>query len=449
MKKDFVWGAGTAAYQVEGAYLEDGRGLSIWDEFSHLENNITRNHNGDVACDHYHLYAQDVKLMKKLGINSYRFSISWSRILPDGTGKINEKGFEFYDHLLDELEKDGIEPYVTLYHWDLPLALYNRGGWVNPEIVTWFEYYTDVVTKHFKNRIKNYITINEPQCIVQVGMRSDEHAPGKIYSISDCLKATHNILLSHGHSVQKIRENVKNAKVGIATCSNIAVPSSNDKNVVEAARKMYFVVPKDEFYTVSLFSDPIFLGDYPKEYYQIYKDVLPKITPEDLKIISTPLDFCYQNIYSGVYIGIDKNMNGYVKEFPIGSPQSNIFWGDVVPESLYWGPKFLYERYHKPIIISENGVCCHDVISKDGKVHDPNRIDFMDRYLCELKRASSDGVDIRGYFAWTLMDNFEWKHGYTKRFGLIYVDYATQKRIVKDSFRYYKKVISSNGEILK
>ena len=449
MKNNFVWGVGTSAYQIEGAYLEDGRGLSIWDTFSHFENNITRNHNGDIACDHYHLYAKDVKLMKNLGVNSYRFSLSWSRIIPNGIGQVNEKGLAYYDRLLDELEKYGIEPYLTLYHWDLPQTLYDLGGWVNPDSVKWFEYYTDVVTKHFKNRVKNYITINEPQCIVQVGMRSDEHAPGKIYPVADCVQAVHNILLAHGHAVQTIRKNVKDSKVGIDPCSNISVPASNNPDVIEAARKDYFGIVKDDFYAVTIYSDPIFLGDYPKEYYEMYGDIMPKFTPEDMKIISEPLDYCYQNIYTGHYVDINKDKIGYIKDFSLGSPQSNIFWEDVVPEALYWGPKFLYNRYHKPIIIAENGMCCHDAISKDGKVHDPNRVDYMDRYLCEMKKAKKDGVDIQGYFAWSFLDNFEWKHGYTKRFGLVYVDYATQKRIKKDSFKFYKKIITSNGELLK
>jgi beta-glucosidase len=449
MKTDFIWGAGTSAYQIEGAVNVDGRTPSIWDVFSHKDGKIDRGHTGDIACDHYHRYVEDVALLAKLGVKAYRFSISWNRILPNGTGRVNPQGFVFYDCLLDELEKYHIEPYITLYHWDLPQILFEKGGWLNPEIPHWFEHYVDVVTKHFGNRVKNYITINEPQCIVQVGMHSPEHAPGVVYSTKECLLASHHLLLAHGFAVRIIRKNNPTALVGFAPCSNSVVPVKHTPAAIEAARSLFFKLPKDNFYAVTLFSDPVFLGDYPKEYYEIYKDDLPFIGPDDLKIISSPIDYCYQNVYTGTYCDIDAFGRGFIQAFAPGSPQANIVWEDVVPETTYWTPKFLYERYHKPIFIGENGMCCHDAISKDGAVHDPNRIDYMDRYLTELSRASHDGIEIVGYFAWSLLDNFEWAWGYTKRFGIVFVDFITQKRIPKDSYYFYQHTISTNGKNLK
>jgi len=449
MQKGFIWGAGTSAYQIEGAFDMDGRSPSIWDIYSHTPGRVLRNHTGDIACDHYHRYEEDVALMAELGVKAYRFSLSWSRIIPDGVGAINLKGMAFYDRLLDAFEKHGIEPYVTLYHWDLPQALFERGGWINRASVDWFANFVDVVTRHFGSRVQNYITINEPQCIVQLGMHAHEHAPGIIYSTKECLAASHHLLLAHGQAVRVIRKNVPTAKIGFAPCSNSVVPDGKDTHSIEEARKLFFALPYDNFYAVTLFSDPVFLGDYPKEYYEMYKGQIPDIRPGDLDIISTPIDYCYQNVYTGNYCSLDASGKGYLRPFAPGSPQANIPWEDIVPETNYWTPKFLYERYKKPVFIGENGMCCHDWVSKDGEVHDPNRVDFIDRYLTELKRAHDDGIPIVGYFYWSLLDNFEWAWGYTKRFGLVFVDFVTQKRTPKDSFFFYKKIIAENGNNLK
>ncbi len=449
MKKDFIWGAGTSAYQIEGAFDEDGRSPSIWDTFCHTPGNIERKHTGDQACDHYHRYQEDVELLSQLGVQAYRFSISWSRILPDGIGRVNAAGLAFYDRLLDELEKHHITPYVTLYHWDLPQILFEKGGWLNPDSPQWFEHFVDVVTRHFGQRVINYITINEPQIVVQIGMHSKEHAPGIVYSTQECLLASHHLLLAHGLAVRKIRANVRGSLVGFAPCSDSVVPLHSDPASIEEARKLFFKLKKDDFHVVTLFSDPVFLGDYPKEYYEMYRDILPKITKKDLAIISTPIDYCYQNVYTGTYSDLDASQKGFIAPFPVGSPQANIPWEDVVPETMYWTPKFLYERYHKPIFIGENGMCCHDAISKDGHVHDPNRVDYMDRYLTELKTVQNDGIPVVGYFAWSLLDNFEWAWGYTKRFGIVFVDFSTQRRIPKDSFYFYQKTIKDNGKNLK
>lgn len=333
--KNFIWGAGTSSYQIEGAFDEDGRKSSIWDTFSHTPGKILREHHGDVACNHYHRYQEDIGLLAKLGVKAYRFSLSWSRIIPEGTGDIDLSGLAFYNRLLDELDEHGIEPFITLYHWDLPQALFNRGGCAYRDSIHWFGAYVDIVTKHFGDRVKNYITINEPHCIVQLGMHNGEHAPDIIYSTHDCLLAAHHLLLAHGLAVRVIRKNVLQAKIGFAPCSNAVIPDCGDPQLIEEARKLFFKLPINDFYAVTLFSDPVFLGDYPAEYYEMYKDQLPNIRPGDLDIIATPVDYCCQNVYTGVYCALDASGKGIIRPFALGSPQANIPWEDVVPETTY------------------------------------------------------------------------------------------------------------------
>lgn len=448
--KKFIWGTATASYQVEGAACEDGRGLTVWDDFCSTTGKTFNGQNGDVACDHYHRYKEDVALMAELGLKAYRFSIAWSRIMPEGTGEINEKGLEFYDSLVDELLKKGITPYVTLFHWDLPFGLYRKGGWQNPESPKWFANYVEIVAKRLGDRVKNFITFNEPQCFVGLGHVTGEHAPGNIMSRKSTLEMAHNVMLAHGLAVQVIRSIVADAKVGYAPTSSAVYPASNSKEDIEAARQAYFQVqpnPDNYLWSVTWWSDPVMLGGYPEDGLKLYEKDLPKIGQNDMKIISQPLDFYGQNIYNGSQVKAQKNGFEYV-ERSIGYNRTANGW-PVTPECLYWGPKFLYERYKKPIIITENGMCAHDWVSVDGKVHDPNRIDFMYRYIREMKKAVEDGVDVIGYFAWSLMDNFEWAKGYFDRFGMVYVDYKTQQRIIKDSGYWYKQLVESNGEIIK
>lgn len=439
--KDFIFGAATASFQIEGYTQVDGSVPSIWDTHCSIKGNIEDASNGDLACQSYKMYKEDVKLLKRLGVKAYRFSISWGRIFPNG--KLNPLGVKYYRDLASRLIENGITPYVTLYHWDLPQYLEDKGGFLNPDFSDWFMEYTDAVTKVLGDLVKNYITINEPQCITYLGHRTKEHAPGVSLSDKELLLIIHNILLAHGKAVRVIRKNVKDSTIGFSPNSRAVCPiDSNDKELYNRCYNEFFKITKDyDFsYGVSIFSDPVFLGDYPKEYYELFKDILPKITKEDLEIISTPIDYCYQNIYSGDFYELNSNNELIKKNKEIGCPESNIFWGQVVPESLYYIPKMLYERYHKPVIISENGMCCHDAISLDGHVHDPNRSDFIARYLIMLEKASKE-VPIKGYFYWSFLDNFEWAMGYTKRFGLVFVDYKNGKRIPKDSFNTYKRII--------
>ena len=451
-RKDFVWGAATASYQVEGAAYEDGKGLNIWDVFCKEDGHVYEHHTGDVACDQYHRYKEDVAIMKELGLKAYRFSVNWARILPEGTGKVNEKGLAYYDNLVNCLIENGIEPYMTLYHWDLPYALHQRGGWLNPQSPEWFYEYAKLMAAHFSDRVSHFFTFNEPQCTVGLGYVTGEHAPGLKVGPYDYFSIWHNVLKAHGRGVQAIREAaVRPVEIGMAPCGALYYPATDSKEDIEAARKANFSLPEADIRAVSwdvaFCADPVFLGQYPEDIMKSFGQYFSKNAEKDLELISQPLDFYGQNMYNAVPVRADENGNPVrVDRYP-GFPKTAIQW-PVTPEVLYWAPKFLYERYQKPFYVTENGMSSHDWVSLDGKVHDASRVDFMHRYLREFKKAAADGVVLRGYVAWSLMDNFEWAYGYSERFGMVYVDYQTQKRTVKDSGLFYKNVIASNGEIL-
>lgn len=446
--KEFVWGAATSSYQIEGTGRDSGKGQNIWDVFTKEPGRVYEGHTGDIACDHYHRFREDVAYMKELGLKGYRFSIDWSRVLPEGTGKVNEKGIDFYNALIDELLEQGIEPYITLYHWELPYEIYKRGGWMNPEIVEWFGQYARLVAERFSDRVKYFFTLNEPQCFVGLGFLQGCHAPGVKAPLRDTFEMAHNALKAHGRAVQMLRAYGKqNVQIGYAPTSGMCYPEKETPKDIEAARKALFALPDDLSnwtWNVSWWSDPVILGKYPEEGMKKYEKYLPVITDEDMKLISQPIDFYGQNIYNGRCIRMGTDGRPEEVRRPAGFPKTATNW-PVTPEALYWGPKFLYERYRKPIYITENGMACHDTVSQDGKVHDPNRIDFLARYLKNLKRAAEE-IDIRGYFQWSLMDNFEWDKGYAERFGIIYVDFETQERIWKDSAYWYRDLIRRNGD---
>ena len=444
-KNDFVWGGASASYQIEGAANEDGRLPSVWDMFCKESGRILNDASGDTACDHYHRYREDVAIMRELGYKAYRFSIAWPRIIPEGSGTVNEKGLDFYSSLLDCLEEAGITPYATLFHWDYPYSLFRRGGWMNEDSSKWFAEYVSVVAKRLGNRIKNYFTLNEPQ--VFIGLCYDEtfHAPGIHMPIWDTLLMAHNVLLAHGRAVEALRSLVPGAKVGWAPTCSAHFPVTDNPMDREAARKAFFDTTERTFWSVSLWSDPVFLGKYPEELYARHGKYMPKIKAGDMETISQKLDFLGQNIYNGAPVRCDGKGGYEFVQRKQGYAYTGAKW-PVTPESLYWGPVFLWERYKTPIYITENGLSCHDVVSLDGKVHDPNRIDFLARYLRCLRKAAEDGVDVRGYFHWCVTDNFEWAKGYTDRFGMVYCDFETQQRIIKDSGYWYRDVIKTNGE---
>ncbi len=448
-KQGFIWGAATASYQIEGAYQEDGKGLSIWDRFSHEEGKVYGGHTGDVACDHYHRYAQDAALLKELGIPAYRFSLCWPRLLPDGVGRVEQRGVDFYDRLIDELLKNGVRPFVTLFHWDYPCALQARGAWQNPDSPKWFAEYAQLCAQRFGDRVKDFFTFNEPQCFLGLGYVKGEHAPGYRMPPSGTIPMSHHVMVAHGMAVDALRAYAPGVRVGYAPCGNPRIPATDSPADVEAARKAYFAVPSDPYgwqWNVSWFSDPVMLGRYPEDGLRLYGLYLPAGWEKDLDAMRRPLDYYAQNIYNGPVVRAAQNDAGYEEvPYPEGYPRTAIGW-PVTPEALYWGPRFLYERYQTPFIITENGMSAHDVVSVDGAVHDPNRQDFMQRYLRAYRRAAEDGVDGMGYVAWSLMVHYEWAYGYSERFGLVYVDYQTQERIVKDSARWYSRVIREYGE---
>lgn len=448
--KDFVWGAASSAYQVEGAYSEDGKGPSIWDAAVREPGHVLEGHTGDTACDHYHRFREDVALMKSLGLKAYRFSLSWTRLLPEGIGKVNEAGVRFYNQLIDALLENGIEPYITLYHWDLPYALYQRGGWLSPESPEWLGELAKLAAERFSDRATHFFTLNEPQCFVGLGFLNGVHAPWLRCTLPDTFAMAHNVLKAHGRAVQMLRQYGKRPlEIGYAPTCSAAYPASTRPEDIEAARQYLFAMPEDErnwTWNVPWWSDPVVLGHYPEEGLVRFERYLPRILDEDMRLIAEPIDVYGQNIYNGHCIRMGENGNPETVRRYAGFPRGANGW-PLTPEALCWGPKLLYDRYRKPLYITENGMSCHDTVSLDGKVHDPNRVDFLDRYLRELKRAAAE-IDLRGYFHWSLTDNFEWEKGYTERFGLIYVDFQTQRRILKDSALHYHEIISTNGENL-
>lgn len=449
-RDDFVWGVASSAYQVEGRDPEDGCGKNIWDTFAE-EGRILDGKDAYTACDHMHRYKEDYKLMKLLGIKAYRFSMSWARILPEGTGKVNKKAIAMYRDMILSMKENGIEPYITMYHWEFPQALQDKGGWLNEDVIQWFGEYAKVVAENFSDICEYFITLNEPECFVGLGHLSGVHAPGLKLPYKDVFKIAHNALRAHGQAVINLRKYASRPiKVGYAPTCGMAYPATDSPEDIEAARKTLFGFhqPMDNWtWNVAWFNDPVFLGKYPEEGLKKFAEYLPEITDEDMKLISQPLDFMGQNIYNGYMMRQGEDGEPEYVDREAGAAKTAAGW-PVTPECFYYGVKFLYERYHLPLYITENGMSCHDDVSLDGRVHDPNRQNFLDLYISALQRANDDGADVRGYFLWTFLDNFEWDKGYTERFGIVYVDFKTQKRIVKDSAFWYQKIIESNGREL-
>lgn len=442
----FIWGAATAAYQIEGAVSRDGKGLSVWDQFCRRPGVIANGDRGDTACDHYHLFSRDIAIMKELGIQGYRLSVSWPRVIPAGTGSVNPSGLDFYDRLVDQLLQNGITPYITLFHWDLPWKLQLRGGWLNPDSSEWFANYAGTVAERLSDRVNHWITINENSVFVILGHLTGEHAPGVRLSLTEALQVNHHVLLAHGKAVQALRKVARqHCRIGMASAVIPLIPASDNPDDIELVRKANFSVDRKNLWVSGIWQDPVYLGSYPEEYYQVFAGELPRIGPDDLKTIAQPVDFIGLNIYRGTEVKAGKGGRLVNVGLPPGYPRTGFDW-TIVPESLYWGPKFFYERYRKPVIITENGISSLDWVALDGQVHDPQRIDYTRRYLRELQRAGADGVELAGYFHWSLLDNFEWAEGYKQRFGLVYTDFETGERIIKDSGYWYRDVIASHGE---
>jgi beta-glucosidase len=432
--KDFLWGAASASHQIEGAWDEDGKTPNIWDALT--KGHVEYGDDGKVACDHYHRYKEDIALMKKIGLKSYRFSISWARIFPDDSGKINEKGMQFYKNLVDELLKAGITPMCTLYHWDLPMWIYEKGGWEKEENVKYFEQYAGACVEALSDKIEYWLTFNEVECFVPAGYGSGAHAPFLTNGPEKIKQIVRNVMLAHGKAVMKMREVAKRPiKISVAQALYVTSPVHETPEEIEEARVVSF--ESDMQGIASWWGDPVYLGKR--------QPGTNFLSDEDLAIIHQPLDFFAFNMYTaGGYSSPKYEPNP--RAYP-GYPLTAMNW-PITPECLYWAAKFCYERYGLPIMITENGMANIDFVMLDGKVHDPQRIDYVQRHLRYLKRATEEGIPVIGYQYWSIMDNFEWAYGYSRRFGLIYIDYVTQERTLKDSAYFYSEVIKTNGENL-
>lgn len=438
--KDFVWGCAASAYQVEGAWNEDGKGPSIWDSFTHTPGKIANGENGDVAVDHYHRYTEDVALMKELGLDAYRFSVAWTRVLPTGSGAVNQAGLAFYDRLVDELLKNKVEPYVCLFHWDLPQALQDKGGWPNRDTAYAFAEYARVLTERLSDRVKVWMTHNEPWVAALAGHFAGEHAPGIKDPVAG-FKALHHLFLSHGLAAEAIRASAKQpVKVGITLNLNPVHPATDAKKDCEAAKRMDTALNRVQL-------DPFFKGTSPMQEIMFGKMVSGSlIKPGDMEKIRT-LDLLGVNYYTRTVAKNDA-------KFPVVAasqvqPEGNEYSGmwEIYPEGIYELLTRIWKDYRPQceMMVTENGVPVPDGLDFDGRVRDERRIRYLRNHLTQVKRAMDEGVPVKGYFHWSLMDNFEWSLGYAPRFGLVYVDYMTLKRTIKDSGRWYANLIKENG----
>lgn len=443
--KDFFFGAAAASYQIEGAADVDGRGPSVWDAFCRRPGAVKHGDHGGVACDHYHRYREDVALMSQLGLQAYRLSIAWPRVMPLGTGGVETRGLDFYDRLVDALLEAGITPWVTLFHWDLPLALERRGGWLNRASADWFAEYVGVVVDRLSDRVRHWITLNEPQVYLAAGHAEGWHAPGRKLGRRDQLLAAHHTMLAHGDAVAVIRSRAQlEPQVGMALQCVGKYPASDRVEDVEAARSAMFGTPSGNLWNLAWFADPLFRGQYPAEELAVYGEDAIEPEPGDMERIAAPLDFCGLNVYGGEEVRQGPDDQPLESVAPPGAARTSFGWL-VAPRALQYAVRFFGERYGVPMYITENGMANLDWVGSDGCVHDPQRIDYTRRYLAELERGIAAGADVRGYFHWSILDNFEWAEGYSQRFGLIHVDYATGKRTLKDSAHWYADVIRTRG----
>lgn len=437
--KNFLWGAGTSAYQVEGAWNLDRKGKSIWDEFSHTPGKIADGRTGDIACDGYNRVPEDVGLMKHLNLETYRFSLSWPRIFPEGKGQINSAGLDFYDRLVDNLFENNIEPFPTLYHWDLPQALQDNGGWGNRETAHYFAEYASVVGHKLGDRVKSWTTHNEPWVTAFLGHMAGVFAPG----LSDpklALQVAHNLLLSHGEATQALRTLLPEAQIGIVLNFDAVDPATNSKADQQAAKRY------DGFLN-RWFLNPLFRGNYPDDMLEYYAGLSPQVEFGDMDLISTPIDFLGVNYYRRNVVKDDPTSpipNASSVEVS-GSEYTDMDW-EVYPQGLYETIMRASDEYKVPAIyITENGAAYKDSLTPEGRVEDRQRENYLRQHLIEVHRAIQSGANVKGYIAWSLMDNFEWALGFSKRFGIVHVDFDTQKRTIKNSGHWYSQVIAQNG----
>ncbi|GEM50068.1 GH1 family beta-glucosidase [Deinococcus cellulosilyticus] len=423
--KGFVWGTATSSFQIEGAAFEDGRSPSIWDTFCATDGKIIDGTNGDVACDHYHLWEQDLDLIKSLGVQAYRFSIAWPRIIPTGKGEVNQKGLDFYERIVDGLIERGIEPHVTLYHWDLPQCLQDIGGWENRDVAYYFADYCAVVADRLGSRVKSYATFNEPWCVSILSNELGHHAPGK-FDRKAALAVAHHLHLAHGLALQRLRAMNLTSQLGIVLNLTPAYPATeSEADKAEA----WLADGKGNRW----FLDPILKGSYPQDVWDHYsEDVRPTVLPGDLELASQPIDFMGINYYTRSFVSTED------KKLPENTEYTDMGW-EVYPSGLSDLLIRLNGDYNLPdLYITENGAAYPDVVAEDGHVHDEGRVNYLREHFKAAHQTIEAGVPLKGYFVWSLMDNFEWAFGYSKRFGVVYVDYESQKRILKDSALWYQ-----------
>ena len=436
---DFLWGAATAAYQIEGAVKADGRGLTNWDVFSHTPGKVANGDTGDVACDSYHRYQDDIALLQALGVKAYRFSIAWSRIFPDGKGQPNAKGVAYYDRLVDGLLAAGITPHVTLFHWDLPHAL--PGGWQNRDTAYAFADYAGYMAARLSDRVKQFMTVNELRCFTDLSYMTGGKAPGLKLPMGEVNQVRHHGVLAHGLGVQAIRAAAKpGTLVGIADNPNIYVPAIETTEHIDAVKK---AVREEN----AMFLTAIMEGGYRDTYLAAQGKDAPLVKPGDMKAIGSPLDFLSINVYTGNTVRADASKPGGYDILPRlpQSPRMASPWLYVSPEVIYWGIRAISEMWKpKALYISENGCSTDDQLAPDGRVYDADRVMYLRNYITHLQRAAREGLPIKGYFVWSLMDNFEWEDGYTKLFGIHHVDFKTQKRTPKLSADWYRELVRTN-----
>ncbi len=442
----FLWGTATAAYQVEGAASEDGKGESIWDRFCRVPGAILNGDTGDVACDHYHRWKEDVEIMREMGLRSYRFSASWPRVLPQGRGKVNRKGLDFYDHLVDALLAAKVQPALTLYHWDLPQALQEAGGWTNRDTASWFAEYAAAMASRLRDRVKIWMTLNEPWVAAFVGHYHGVHAPGK-KDLGVAVQASHELMRAHAAGVAVLRDTcAKDARIGAAIDVHTMYPWSDGVSDREAAHRA-------DGHKNRWFLDPVLKGTYPEDMMELYTraGTAPRIQPGDMeKIAATKVDFVGINYYFPQRI-VESDAGGVLRFEPRtaeGKPHTQMGW-EVLPRSFHEMLVRIKKDYDDPVLaITENGAAYADQRVENGQVQDDDRVEYLQGHLRELRHAAQDGVRLQGYYLWSLMDNFEWSWGYARRFGIVHVDFHTQARTWKKSAKWYQAVIASNGRDL-
>ena len=437
--RKFTWGVAAAAPQIEGAAFIDNKGPSIWDAMARQPGKIAGGDNLDIACDHYHRFNEDFALMAKFGVKNYRLSLAWPRIFPTGKGAVNQKGIDFYHRLFDAMEKHGITPWVTMFHWDLPQALEDEGGWRVRGVVDAFATYADTIVQAYGDRVKNWITLNEILCFTRLGYGGGDKAPGTNEGETVVNQTYHHALVCHGHGVRAVREfGGKGARVGLTDNCTVSIPVTETPADIAAAREQFI----DDNIRIL---DPIHHGRYTARYKRITGQHAAKVRPGDFKLISLPTDFLGLNIYTGFFVRAGAHRRPEVLPMPPHYPVADAPWLNIAPQALYWGPRFCAEIYGaKALYITENGCGYHDPAPVNGEVHDLHRRDLVRNYLGELRRSIQDGVPVKGYFLWSFMDNFEWQDGYAMRFGIVHCDFKTQKRTPKLSAHWYKKVMAEN-----